>query len=74
MKGTFSIEYDVDEDSETVKIYILAKELHCAMWEFSQWLRGVWKHEEHSEEVQECVEKIRSKFYECIREYDAYFE
>ena len=74
MKVTFEFDTDNEDQRADLKIMQQAKDLHLAMWEFSQTtLRKARKHGELNgkvlEESQtEVAEQIEQEFYNCLRE------
>lgn len=59
------LQFDLPEDKEDYQLHNQASEFHCAMWDYSQWLRGICKHGNPDEFN---AVKCREKFYELLRE------
>lgn len=58
-------EFQLPEENEEYKLHCQASELHCAVWDYAQWLRDICKHG-NPDEVN--AEKCRSKLYELLTE------
>lgn len=62
-----SFEFDLPDENEEYKMHVKASDVHCAVWSFAEWIRGVCKHGNPNDFN---ADKCREKFYECLREYD----
>lgn len=60
-------EFNLPEDNDLHKLHYHASDLHSAIWEYAQWLRGICK---HGDPTAVNAEECRKKLYECLTEYD----
>ena len=60
MKAKFTFEYDTIEDSEEIKTMLVATDMSIALDNIQNHLRHILKHEDHSEEIYDIVEKIQT--------------
>lgn len=63
MRATF--EFDLPDDNEDYKLHYQASDLHCAIWDYAEWLRGICK---HGDPDSVNAEKCREKLYELLNE------
>jgi hypothetical protein len=62
MKATLT--FDLPEEREEFDTYLNAFKYYSIMFDFESELRKINKHEEHSEEVSNMIERITDCFYE----------
>ena len=58
--------FNLPEDQVEFDFAMQGSKMYSALWDISQELRTIWKHEELSEEEFKMVERIRDKFYEIL--------
>jgi hypothetical protein len=63
MKAMF--EFSLPEENEEYKLHCQASDLHCAVWDYAEWLRGVCK---HGDPKQFDADACRQKLYELLTE------
>ena len=66
MKAT--LEFNMPEDQVEFDFAVHGGKMYSALWDISQELRAIWKHEELSDEEFKMVERIRDKFHEILDE------
>lgn len=60
--------FNLPQDQHEFDFAIQGSKMYSALWDISQELRTIWKHEELSNEEFKMVERIRDKFYEILNE------
>lgn len=68
MKAT--LEFNLPEEREEYGLCNQASSLHCALWDFAQFLRGKIKYETLTEEQYAVYEEVRTKFYETLADHN----
>ena len=63
MKATF--EFDLPSENEEYKLHCQTTDLHCAIWDYAEWLRGICKHGNPDEYN---AQKCREKLYDLLNE------
>jgi len=60
-----TIKYNLPDEEDSFKLAQRGPELYSAAWEFSVYLRSLYKYppEDFTEKEHELVEKIREKFF-----------
>jgi len=60
-----TIKYNLPEEESEYTLARLGSDYHSAAWEFSNYLRALYKYppEDFTDKEHELVEKIREKFY-----------
>lgn len=58
--------FNLPDDQHEFDLAVQSGKMYSALWDISQELRTLWKHEELSEEEWKMVERIRDKFYEIL--------
>ena len=64
MKAT--LKFNLPEDQAEFDFAVQGSKMYSALWDISQELRAIWKHEELSDEEFKMVERIRNKFFEIL--------
>lgn len=64
-----TLEFQLPEDQDALDIALEAGNVKAALFNFEQALRAIWKYEEHSDEVDAMVERIRNLFYDSLGTY-----
>ena len=67
MKAT--LEFNMPEDQVEFDFAVHGGKMYSALWDISQELRAIWKHEELSNEEFKMVERIRDKFHEILDDH-----
>ena len=60
--------FNLPEDQAEFDFAVHGGKMYSALWDISQELRAIWKHEELSDEEFKMVERIRDKFHEILDE------
>lgn len=63
------LEFNLPEDEEALDIALEAGNVKAALFDFEHALRGIYKYEEHSDEIHAMVTRIRAAFYDALGEY-----
>ena len=66
MKAT--LKFNLPEDQAEFDLAVQGSKMYSALWDISQELRAIWKHEELSDEEFKMVERIRNKFFEILED------
>jgi len=66
MKAT--LEFNLPDDQHEFDLAVQGSKMYSALWDISQELRAIWKHEELSDEEFKMVERIRNKFFEILED------
>ena len=66
MKAT--LKFNLPEDQAEFDFAVQGGKMYSALWDISQELRAIWKHEELSDEEFKMVERIRNKFFEILED------
>jgi hypothetical protein len=66
MKAT--LKFNLPEDQAEFDFAVQGSKMYSALWDISQELRAIWKHEELSDEEFKMVERIRNKFFEILED------
>lgn len=75
MKAILEFDLENPQDQELFNVHTQAKDFYLAMWEFlEEDLRNHWKYEELPEEVWEMVDKIRTEFFNRLKEAEVSLE
>jgi len=69
MKTTLHFDCEDPDDREALDICLEAGSVKSALHDFEMQLRAIYKYEEHSDEIHNMVERIRSLFYDSLGEY-----
>ena len=72
MKAT--LKFNLPEDREEFEQAVRASDIHAALWDFKQKLRGHIKYEEHSHEVYEMLDKVRDELNQSLTDYNVNLE
>lgn len=64
------LEFNLPEEKSDFDLCNQATSLHCALWDFSQFLRGKIKYEDLTEEQHAIYEEVRAKFYEILNDHN----
>ena len=67
MKAT--LKFNLPEDQAEFDFAVQGSKMYSALWDISQELRAIWKHEELSDEEFKMVERIRNKFFEILEDH-----
>jgi hypothetical protein len=60
-------EFSLPEENEEYKLHCQAGDLHSAVWDYAEWLRGICKHGDPSQiDASAC----RQKLYELLTEHN----
>ena len=62
------IKFRIPEENEEWEITNKAMDMHVALGEVGNEIRKMFKYEEHSEEEDKIIQRIREKFWEIIEE------
>lgn len=62
-----SFEFDLPDENEEYKMHVKASDVHCAVWDFAEWIKNICKHGNPNDFN---AEKCREKFFDCLREHD----
>jgi hypothetical protein len=57
------IEFNLPEDQHDLNIVNKASNMHVALSEMSEYLKGLWK---HSGKLEESIDVIRNRFHEIL--------
>jgi hypothetical protein len=58
-------EFNLPEENEEYKLHCQANDLHSAIWEYAEWLRGICKHGDPSKfDASACRQKLYELFTE----------
>ena len=68
MKAT--LEFDLPDDNEEYHMANKGSDMYSAMWDFSNYLRSIYKHGNDFKDAEDAVEKIRERFYEELSNED----
>lgn len=60
--------FNLPEDQAEFDFAVQGSKMYSALWDISQELRAIWKHEELSDEEFKMVERIRNKFFEILED------
>lgn len=53
------LQFDLPVDNDEYKMHCQTSELHCAVWDYAQWLRGICKHGEPKHvDANQCRDKL----------------
>lgn len=69
MKTTLHFNCEDPDDREALDICLEAGSVKSALHDFEMQLRAIYKYEEHSDEVEKMVERIRGLFYDSLGEF-----
>lgn len=58
-------EFSLPEENDLYKVHCQSSELHCAIWDYAEWLRDICKHGNPDEFN---AEKCRKKLHELLTE------
>ncbi len=61
--------FNLPEDQAEFDFAVQGGKMYSALWDISQELRAIWKHEELSDEEFKMVERIRNKFFEILEDH-----
>lgn len=66
-----TLRFDVEKEGEQemLDICLEAGSVKSALHDFEMQLRAIYKYEEHSDEVEKMVERIRGLFYDSLGEF-----
>lgn len=69
MKTILEFDCEDSDDREALDICLEAGSVKSALHDFEMQLRAIYKYEEHSDEVENMVERIRGLFYDAVGPY-----
>ena len=61
-----NLEFDLPEETDEFKIYFYAREYYSVLWDISEYLRGLYKHADLTEDQVKLLEEIRERLNEEI--------
>jgi len=64
------LEFNLPEEDEEFKQAVKAGDMHCAIFEFSQYLRKKLKYEDLSEQETKTYENVQAEFLGILEEYN----
>jgi hypothetical protein len=64
------LEFNLPEDKMDFKLATRGSKYYCMINEFEQYLRKIYKYEEHSDDIFNKIEEIRTQFYQIFSGYD----
>ncbi len=59
------LEFQLPEENEEYRLHYQASDLHCAVWDYADWLRNICKYQDPSKVT---ADACREKLYEFLRE------
>ena len=68
------LEFNLPEDREEFEQATKASDIHAALWDFKNKLRGHIKYEEHPKEVYEMLYSIREELNQSLMDYNVNLE
>jgi hypothetical protein len=63
------LKFQLPEDQQEFDMAVKASDIHAALWDFKQKLRGHIKYEEHPAEVHEMLYKVREELNQSLTDY-----
>ena len=61
--------FNLPEEQAEFDFAVQGGKMYSALWDISQELRAIWKHEELSDEEFKMIERIRNKFFEILEDH-----
>lgn len=62
------IKFNIPEDGEDAKIFLAARNMYSAIWDFKQELRAKLKHGEYGDETYKILEELSELFHKNLDE------
>lgn len=67
MKAT--LEFEIPEDEYFFKLAVVSREMSLVLSNFDEYLRQRIKYQDNTEEIGDCLQCVRDKFNELLRDY-----